>query len=341
MKVLHCNYSKISHPIFGIKRYEEELFKNISKLSESLEIHRIQRLDNLSRIDNTCFSWVYRYRITDENIVHATYQTLAPIIFFRNPKKFIVSVMDLIPLVYPEIQNDISTRIQWLLTPAALQKADSIVAISEFTKKEIIRLCGVDENKIEVIYLGVDHSKYYPMDSQECKKQFGLNSNDKHILVVASNLPHKRMDLTKKIFDEVRKERSEVKLIKVGYGDLLEGEGIINLGWVREEDMPSLYNAADIFLHTAEYEGFGLPVLEAMACNVPVVVSNCASLPEIVGNCGALVDLTNPEYVMNFSTAILKIVDQGSVKDGLARSKLFNWERNARETYDLYNKIIK
>jgi glycosyltransferase involved in cell wall biosynthesis len=132
-----------------------------------------------------------------------------------------------------------------------------------------------------------------------------------------------------------------VKLIKVGYGDLLEGEGIINLGWVREEDMPSLYNAADVFLHSAEYEGFGLPVLEAMACNVPVVVSNCASLPEIVGNCGALVDLTNPENVMNFSKAILKIVDQGSVKDGLERSKLFNWERNARETYDLYNKIIK
>ncbi len=107
-----------------------------------------------------------------------------------------------------------------------------------------------------------------------------------------------------------------MKLLKVGYGDMLQGEGIINLGWVREEDMPSLYNAADIFLHTAEYEGFGLPVLEAMACGVPVVASNSASLPEIVGNCGELVDLSSPEYEMNFSTAILQILRQGSRGDG-------------------------
>jgi glycosyltransferase involved in cell wall biosynthesis len=102
--------------------------------------------------------------------------------------------------------------------------------------------------------------------------------------------------------------------------------------------MPSLYNAADVFLHTAEYEGFGLPVLEAMACGVPVVVSNCASLPEIVGDCGELIDLSKPDCIVNFSTSIIRILRDGSTKDGLERSKLFTWERTAEETDSVYKK---
>jgi glycosyltransferase involved in cell wall biosynthesis len=169
--------------------------------------------------------------------------------------------------------------------------------------------------------------------------KFGLKNDEKYILVVASNLPHKRMDITKKVFEHVKTECPDVKLLKVGYGDMLQGEGVINLGWVSEDDMPSLYNAADIFLHTAEYEGFGLPVLEAMACGVPVVVSKSASLPEIVGNCGELVDPSTPDSLKNFSTAVVKILREGSTKDGIERSKLFTWEKTAKETYNLYKEV--
>lgn len=338
MKVLHWNISKKNQPLSGTKRYEDELFSNIKKIDPSLGIQRIQRSDNIF-LGSTFLSWIYRYTRKDADVVHATFQTLAPVAYLRRPKKFIVTVLDLTPFVYPDTQTDISTRIQWMLTPNALQLPDQILTISEFTKKELIRLWDFDETKIKAIHLGVDHSRYHPLDRTTCRTKFGLKTDEKHILVVASNLPHKRMDITKKVFDRVKKECPSVKLLKVGYGDMLQGEGIINLGWVREEDMPSLYNAADIFLHTAEYEGFGLPVLEAMACGVPVVASNCASLPEIVGNCGELVDLSSPEYEMNFSTAILQILRQGSRGAGIERSKLFTWERTAEETYHVYENI--
>jgi len=339
MKVVQWNISKKNQPPSGVKRYEDELFSKIREITPSSDIQRIQRFDN-PLLGSVPLSWLYRYPVMDADIVHATYQTLAPIVYFRRPKWFIVTVLDLTPIAYPQTQNDISTKIQWAFTLKALKKTDRIITISEFTKRELMRLCGIEEAKIEVIYPGVDHSRYYPMNRADCKKKFGFETNEKHILVVASNLPHKRMDITKRVFDRIKKECPSVKLIKVGYGEELKGDGIINLGWIKEEDMPSLYNAADIFLHTAEYEGFGLPVLEAMACNIPVVVSDSASLPEIVEDCGVLIDLSNPDYIVNFSEAILQVFNEGCTNCGFERSKLFTWERTARETYELYDKIF-
>ncbi len=340
MKVIHWNISKKNQPISGVKRYEDELSQKIHDLYPSDDLRRIQRSDN-KILGSAFLSWIYRYTQKDADIVHATFQTIAPVVYFRRPTKFIITVLDLTPIIYPETQNDISTKIQWMLTPRALKFPDRIITISEFTKNELIRLWNFDEKKIKVVYLGVDHSRYYPMDKVSCKGKFGLNPNEKHILVVASNLPHKRMDITKKVFEQVKHEYPDIKLLKVGYGDILQGDGIVNLGWVKEEDMPSLYNAADLFLHTAEYEGFGLPVLEAMACDLPVVVSKSASLPEIVGDCGELVDLSVSDYLENFVSVIVQIVKEGSTKNGPEQANLFTWEKTARETYRLYEEVME
>jgi glycosyltransferase involved in cell wall biosynthesis len=339
MKIVFWNLSKENQPVSGFHRYEEELFQTIKKIYPLSDTHRIQRIHSRV-IGNTLFSWLYRYTSQNADIVHATFQTLAPIAFFRRPKKFILTVLDMTPMVYPETITNISTKIQWILTPKALKLPDKIITISEFTKKEVIRLGDVDASKIEVIYLGVDHSRYYPMNRALCKRKLGLGIDEKHILVVSSNSPHKRMDIAKAVFERIKREYPNVKLLKVGYGEILEGEGIINLGWVKEEDMPYLYNAADIFLHTAEYEGFGLPVLEAMACGTPVVVSSCASLPEVVGDGGYLIDLLNPEYLKSFSNTILQIFKEGSMKDSVERSKLFTWEKTALDTYKLYERVL-
>jgi glycosyltransferase involved in cell wall biosynthesis len=340
MKVIQWNISKKNQPISGVKRYEDELFSKLQEYVPSLDIQRIQRFDN-SCIGSTFLSWLYRYTCNNADVIHATFQTLAPIAYFRKPKQFVITVHDLAPIVYPELQSDISTKIQWYLTPHALYKADKIIAISEFTKKEIIRLCGIDPGKIEVIYQGVDHTKYRPMNHQKCKEKFGLNSEETHILVVASNLPHKRMDLINKIYEMLRKEDKTIRLIKVGYGDILKGERIINLGWIKEEDMPSLYNAADLFLHAADYEGFGLPILEAMACGTSVIVNNKASFPEIVGDAGFVVDFGKEnlfetmkenymEYLIHDGERIRKLTNQ---------SKKFTWINTAYKTNLLYQSI--
>lgn len=338
MKVIHWNISKKNQPLSGVKRYEDELFTNIRKIDPSLEIDRIHRLEN-GFLGSTPLSWLYRYAVKDADIVHATYQTLAPSIRIKKPKKFIVTVHDLAPLVYPELQDNFSTKIQWQMTPRGLRKADFIIAISNFTKKEIVRLCKIDEQKVEVVHQGVDSERYHPLDKDKSRKEIGLNPEGEYILVVASNLTHKRMDLTKKIFDNVRKQRPDVQLIKVGYGDVLQGQGIINLGWVKEDDMPLLYNAADLFLHTAEYEGFGLPILEAMACGCSVIGMNRASIPEIIENSGILM---NTDRVNEWTRAILDLFENDELRRdlhrrGMRRGELFSWEKTAHETLSIYN----
>lgn len=339
MKIIHWNASKASHPLFGAKRYEDELFKNIKTLSEDIEIERIQRLDN-SIIGSTFVSWFLKYRCKDADIVHATFQTLAPVLYCRRPKKFIVTVLDLTPVIYSTaLRKDISTRIQWMFTPKALKRVDRIIAISEFTKKETVRLAGVDESVIDVVHLAADRSRYYPMDKRECKQRFGLNTKEKHILVVASNLESKRMDLTQKVFNEVRKQRKDVKLIKAGYAETLSGDDIINTGWIPESEMPLLYNSADVFLHTSEYEGFGLPILEAMSCGVPVVVSNRASIPEVVGTYGNMVDLDADDVIEQFANKILSCIDMGTDEEAIEQSKNFSWRRTAEETLKIYEKV--
>jgi len=240
MNIIHWNISKKSHPMYALRKYENELFRHIKELRQDWNIGRIWRSDG-KIFGSTVFSWFF-YKNNDADVVHATSQTVAPAVYFRlkKPKKFIVTVHDLAPLVYPSEITDVSMKIQFMLTPWALKKADRIIAISEFTRGEIMRLLGIEGERISVVYQGVDHRRYKPMDKIECKKKFGLNPEDKHVLVVSSNVEHKRLDLARRILDDLRAAREDVKMIKAGYGELLEGDGVISVGWVPEEEMPLL-----------------------------------------------------------------------------------------------------
>jgi glycosyltransferase involved in cell wall biosynthesis len=339
VKIVQWNISKKDQPMYGAKRYEDELYNNIKARQEGIEIERIQRSGN-GISGNTVASWLLSYKPKDADIVHATCQTVAPAAYIRRPQRFIVTVLDLIPLLYPSVlKSDLSMRLQWLLTPGALKKADAIITISEFTKKEVIRLLGINESRIFVVHLAADRTKYRPMNKIECKQKFGLNASEKHILVLASNNQNKRMDLVQKIINGVRKQRKDIKLIKAGYAEHLSGEGIINAGWVSEDDMPALYNSADVFLNTSEYEGFCLPVLEAMSCGIPIVASNRASIPEIVGQSGKLVDINAENAIEQYVDNILSCIDAGRDERAIEQSQKFSWERMAEETIKVYRKL--
>ena len=339
MKIVQWNVSREADPMSGVKRYEDELFSHIKRLCPDWLLERVPRRRGKYR-GNIPVSWLLRPSSKGADIVHATFQTFAPVALFRKPRKFIVTVQDLIPMLYPSTVRDISTRLQWIFTPDALKKVDHIIAISEFVKKEIIRILGISPDKITVVYDGVDHSAYHPMSKEESKRKFKLTPSEKHILVVASNEQHKRMDLVVKVFEEIKKQRQGIKLVKIGYGQMLQGEGIISPGWVEESDMPVLFNSADVFLHTAEYEGFGLPVLEALACGTPVVVSNRASIPEIVGDCGEMINLNSENCVQDFAQAVLNNIDKDRDLKAVERSNLFQWENTARDTFNVYQKIL-
>jgi len=345
MKVIHWNVTRENQSITGVKRYEDELFKNLEKIikleANNWKIERVQRSKN-KIVGSTFVSWFLKYRCKDADIVHGTEETILPVILFKKPKKFIVTCHDCtIPLLYPSTISDVTSKIQWTLIPKAIKKADRIIAVSKFTKNEIIRMFGIEEYKIDVVYEGVNHSQFYPMNKKECKKKFNLNPNEKYILIVASNDVHKRMDIVKEVFRRIREMREDVKLLKAGYAQGLEGEGIINVGWIPDEKMPMLYNAADVFFHPTEYETFGLPIVEAMACGTPVVLANVGSNPEIVGSCGKMIDLHSEDYVERFVESILKSIDKGIDKKALKRSKKFTWEKTARDTIKVYEKAIE
>ncbi|MFA5367031.1 MAG: glycosyltransferase family 1 protein [Dehalococcoidia bacterium] len=336
MKIVHWNLSKQTLPMSGVQRYEDELYANIKELGKGNNID----IERMRRTRNTVAAWFSDYKILNADIVHATSQTVAPAVFIKRPGRFVVTVLDLIPLVYPSVlRKDLSVRLQWMLTPGALKRVDKIIAISEFTKKEIIRLLDIHESKICTVYLAADRSRYFPMDKMECRKKLGLSLSDKYVLVIASNNENKRMDLVQEIFSGLRKRREDVKLIKAGYAEKLSGEGIINAGFISEDDMPVLYNSADVFLNTSEYEGFCLPVLEAMSCGIPVVASNKASIPEVVGSYGNMVDLDAEDVIEQFVGKILDSIDIGLDEGALEQSKKFSWQKTAEETIEVYRNV--
>lgn len=341
MKVVHWNVSRNNEPMTGIKRYEDELYRHIKEIGEDIEMERIQRNKNVIA-GNVISSWFWAYKSVGADIVHATSPQIAPVAFINKPKRFIVTVHDLIPLVFPsELGKDPSKRIQWFLTPKALKKADRIITISEFSKGEVSSLLGIDKSKIYVTLLAVDRTKYLPKDKLECREKFNLKEEGKYILVVASNLEHKRMDIVKEVFNSTREKRKDINLIKAGYAQELSGEGIMNIGYVSEEDMPDLYNSANVFLNTSEYEGFCLPVLEAMSCGIPVVASNKASIPEVVGHSGNLVDIDDNDAVEKFVDKILSCIDMGVDEKALEQSSKFSWEKTAEETIKIYRSIYE
>ncbi|MEA3458002.1 MAG: glycosyltransferase family 1 protein, partial [Candidatus Thermoplasmatota archaeon] len=116
---------------------------------------------------------------------------------------------------------------------------------------------------------------------------------------------------------------------------------VVFTGYVSDEDLPALYNAADLFVYPSIYEGFGLPPLEAMACGTPVITSNTSSLPEVVGDAGIMVD---PPDVDRLADAMHEVLTNeglraNMIKKGLGRAEMFSWEKCARETLEVYEEV--
>jgi len=334
--VVHWNVSKINGPSYGTAKYERRLWEELRRVSGSID--RIQR-PNGKLSGSMPLSWLKRFKTGDYDLVHATFQTVAPAGLFHRPDNFVVTVHDLAPLVYTNEQRDLSLKLQWNATPPALRRADRLIAISEFTKSEIQRLMDIPESKISVVRQGIDRKLYYPQDQAASREHFDLEPDMNYILVVSSDLEHKRIDTVNKVLDRVRETDPNTKVLKAGYGQNLQGEHVVNTGWVSEEDMPKLYSAADVYLHPSEYEGFGLPVLEAIACGTPVVARNVASIPEIVGK---TTDLVPPDAsVQTFADHVIRQMRWDSpVADLVERSRQFTWEDTATETREVYESVL-
>lgn len=277
--------------------------------------------------------------------------------FFSGSCKKITTVHDLIGIIYPQNLR-FPSRLFWSKwLPICVKTSKHIIADSFNTKNDIIRLLKIPENKITVIYLAAD-SAFKPIHNQEylesIRTKYSLPQN--FILHVGTLEPRKNVPNLIEAFARYSSENSsDLKLVicglkSWGYPKVLETierlkikEKVFMTDYIDDNDLPALYNLSSFFASTSLYEGFGLPVLEAMACAKAVICSDSSSLPEVTGKAALLVNpLKNDEI-----TKAIKLLDKNtslckelSMKS-LEQASKFSWEKTAQETLEIYRKVAK
>jgi glycosyltransferase involved in cell wall biosynthesis len=232
------------------------------------------------------------------------------------------------------------------LVPVSTRRSRHIIAVSNNTKLDLVRLMNVPSQKVSVVHEGAPE-EYNPVAQEEDDEAIGHYGIIKpYVLFVGTLEPRKNLNFLIRSFDQVAKARPDVHLVLAGRRgwmaqsifDELERRDLLGrvhiTGYVRDRYLPALYRQAAAFVYPSLYEGFGLPPLEAMASGTPVIVSRSSSLPEVVGEAGLYV---NPLDTNELAQAIDNILsDPGLAADlrkkGLERATMFSWKKAAEQT---------
>lgn len=295
----------------------------------------------------------YHYKKERLDIIHNPKSAISRL----KPCRTVATIFDLIPVTNPETEKWMA-RVYWKLQiPIAARYADFVITSSEFAKKEIIGRYGTPGDRIKVIPISYN-SHCRPIvsgpEAEAVRKKYFIP--DKYLLYVGTIQPRKNIGTLIKAYSSLAKAGKIMhKLVITGrkgwlYGplfELIKNEGmeekIVFTGFVPDEELPYIYNGADLFVYLSLFEGFGIPPLEAMACGVPVICSNTTSLPEVVGDAGILVAPADQKAV---EEAILRIIGNPSLRKemrekGLVQASRFSWERTARETLEVYREVVQ
>jgi len=263
----------------------------------------------------------------------------------------VATVYDLYHLRHPEC-----VAAQFRIDPARfaekINRIDQVIAISEFTKKDLMQLCGVPEEKISVIPLGVDAAAFTSGDARRrtarLKSRFQLEGD--FLLSVGTLETRKNYPMLLEAFRQVQTARPDLQLVLAGGAGwgadqvrktihaLNLGSRVYLPGYLEPEDLACLYAGARAFVFASRYEGFGLPLLEAFAAGVPAAVADCAALPEVAGDAALLFDPDRPEDIADKIRRALE--DGGTIKEkGLARIRQYTWDNTARQTLTVYQSL--
>lgn len=273
-----------------------------------------------------------------------------------------VYIYDMVYKAYPETMQTATRDYMEKNLKKSFERADFIITISEFSKREILKYYNFPAKSIYVVPCGVDLSIYKPDIEQEkieeLKKKYNIEGD--YFLYLGTLEPRKNIPViieAYKFLEEIWGKQENEKLpqlILAGksgweYKEIFElinrydmQENVIFTGYVGEEEKPILINGAISFLFPSLYEGFGMPPLEAMACGTPVIVSNRASLPEIVGKAGSMVEPDDYKSIAYYMKRIYEDKDyrETKKKQGIERSKLFSWENAAQKLESIYESLI-
>lgn len=266
--------------------------------------------------------------------------------------KKITTIHDLVVYKYEELSHPYivktqKKRLEWVKKECDLISADSLA-----TKNDIVDILNIDPQKIAVIYPGVD-KKYFPQNGKEIariKEKYKIDGD--YMLSVGTQEPRKNIEKVIHAFELFLKQpkiisnnkRVELLLVgKIGWGNNTTlPKSIRALGYVEDEDLPAIYSGAKIFVYPSLYEGFGLPILEAMACAVPVITSARGSLQEVADDAAIFVD---PDDINDIGAKLtnlyLNIEKQEKMKKlGILQSQKFNWQKTSEQLISLYKKLL-
>jgi glycosyltransferase involved in cell wall biosynthesis len=289
------------------------------------------------------------------DLLHCPYFT-AP---YFLPAKTVVTVHDVIPLVLHDYRARARSRMYSSLVSFTVRRVDAVITVSEYSKRDIQRTLRIPDERIHVIGNAVDAS-YHPITDtrliDSVRDRYGIGP--KYILYFGG------FDLRKNVAGVLKAYaalphalREEYQLVIAGrlhlpghplYPDprpqireLGLDDHVVVTGQIREQDKAPLYSAAALYVFPSLYEGFGIPVLEAMACGAAVVTSNSSALPEVAGDAARLVD---PESVDDISNAMAEVLENTALSNSLreqalARARLFTWDRVAQQTLEVYKAL--
>lgn len=270
----------------------------------------------------------------------------------RNSLK-VMTITDLTFIKYPDFVTSI-VKTYTERVKQCLKWTDLIITISESSKRDIIECLGVKPDKIYVTYLA---SRYQSWDLHEInlEKMINFDFSQPYLLFVSTIEPRKNVKNLILAFNYLKqKYKINHRLVLIGqkgwkYEPIFEAienspwsKDIKHLDYLSDEMVAQFYAQADVFVYPSIYEGFGLPVLEAMTLGAPVITSNTSSIPEVAGDATLLID---PDDTTQLAEAIFRVISDSQLRQklitkGKERAKLFTWENTARETLKAYRSIL-
>ena len=288
--------------------------------------------------------------VPDATLYHSTEHLLMPL----NDTPTVLTIHDLIFHLFPEYHKKLNYYYLNWAVPLFCRRASAIIAVSEASKRDLIKHYNIDPAKIHVVLEAASDLFAPPTPAQVDEARQRYNLPNRFLLHLATIEPRKNLDRLVDALVQLRQQMPDLKLLLIGskgwlYEDFfarLERDGLTNVvispGWIPDADLPAVIAAASLAVQPSLYEGFGLPILEHMACGQVVAASNASSFPEVGGEAAAYF---NPENVDEMVSVIGRILTtpeeyQHRRQLGLTQSQQFSWQRAACETSAIYDQLL-
>jgi glycosyltransferase involved in cell wall biosynthesis len=282
-------------------------------------------------------------RSTKPDIVHPTfYQTITQDDFRVYPHPIVLTVYDM--TMEKVLASKDVDGVQRRIKKKAILAADAIICISHHTRKDLLELYSIPEERVVVTHLASE------IDAGMAQNA-GKIPEAPYFLFVGTRRGYKNFALLLDAFSKVAERQKDVRLCVVGapfthdekrsMADLKVDGRVDNVGYVADRYLAKLYRCSVAFVYPSCYEGFGIPLLEAMACGTPVVASNCTSIPEVVGDAALLFDPCSGEELTEGLLRLLSSVSirKDLIEKGYQRVKLFSWDVTATKTIEVYKSL--